>query len=92
MDSPCHLPKSIVEKMLLIKLSESQYEGILLYPWVLFFDGKEWISLFPRLKEMQVQEGHDLYNFMPDEYASADRWISRYLKGDEKILKSDWFG
>jgi RHS repeat-associated protein len=81
------LPKDFVEKMLFTKLPEDQKEALLKYPWVVFFDGKEWISLFPWMKEIQVHEGHDLYSLMPEEYATANRWILRYLKRDEKILK-----
>jgi YD repeat-containing protein len=84
---PCSLPKAFVEKMLLTQLPEEQQEGLLKYPWVLLFDGKESIALFPWMKEIDIHEGYDLYNLMPEEYASADRWILRYLKGDEKILK-----
>ena len=83
----CSLPKDFVEKMLFTKLPEDQKEGLLKYPWVMFSDGKKWISLFPWMKEIQLYEGYDLYNFMPEEYASANRWILRYLKGDEQILK-----
>jgi len=83
----CSLPKDFVEKMLFTKLPEEQKEALLKYPWVIFFDGKEWISLFPWMKEMQVHEGYELYSLMPEEYASANRWILQYLKGDEKILK-----
>src|ERR1700722_1547782 len=72
--------------MLFTKLSEEK-ETSLNYPWVLFFDGKQWISLFPWMKEMQVNKGYDLYGFMPKEYASAERWIQQYLTNDEKILK-----
>jgi hypothetical protein len=73
--------------LLLTKLPEDQKEALLKYPWVLFFDGKEWISLFPWMKDIQVHEGHDLYSFLPEKYASADRWILQYLKGDQEILK-----
>ncbi len=83
----CALPKNFLENILLTKLPIDQKEGLVNYPWIIFFDGKEWISLFPWMKEMQVDEGHDLYNLMPEEYAGADRWILRYLKEDEKILK-----
>jgi len=31
--------------------------------------------------------GHDLYSFFPEKYATADRWILQYLKGDQEILK-----
>ena len=87
MGDPCALPKSFAEKMLFTRLPDEQEEALVQYPWVVFSDGKETVSLFPWMKEMQITEGHDLYNFMPAEYASADRWILRYLKGDEKILK-----
>ncbi len=86
-ETPCSIPKAFLEKMLLVKLPEDQEEGVVNYPGVLFFDGEEWISLFPWMKEMQLDEGYDLYNLMPEEYASADRWILRYLKGDERIFK-----
>lgn len=85
--APSSLPKDFVERMLFTKLPEDQSEVLLQYPWVVFFDGKEWVSLFPWMKEIQIQEGHDLYSCMPEEYASANRWILRYLKGDERILK-----
>ncbi|HNA61920.1 MAG TPA: hypothetical protein PKW79_02465, partial [Rhabdochlamydiaceae bacterium] len=81
------LPKAFIEKLLLVKLGKNQREALISYPWVVFFDGKEWIPLFPWMKEIQVKEGYDLYNLMPHEYASADRWILQYLKGDETILK-----
>ncbi|MDR3624441.1 MAG: DUF6531 domain-containing protein, partial [Chlamydiales bacterium] len=81
------LPKIFVEKMLFTNLPKEQKEGVLNYPFVLFFNGKNWVSLFPWMKEMQIEEGYDLYNFMPEEYASADRWILRYLKSDERIIK-----
>jgi hypothetical protein len=28
-----------------------------------------------------------LYDFLPDEYASAERWIQRYLTNDPRILQ-----
>src|ERR1700722_8183254 len=64
----CFLPSTFVEKMLFTQLPEEK-ETSLNYPWVLFFDGKHWISLFPWMKEMQINEGYDLYGFMPKEYA-----------------------
>jgi RHS repeat-associated protein len=83
----CSLPRDFAERMLLTKLPENKQEALLKYPWVLFFDGKEWISLFPWMKDIQVHEGHDLYSFLSEKYASADRWILQYLKGDQEILK-----
>ncbi|WP_158307186.1 RHS repeat-associated core domain-containing protein [Simkania negevensis] len=84
---PCSIPKDFAEKLLFTKLPEGQNEALFRYPWVIFSDGKETISLFPWMKEMQVSEGYDLYACMPDAYASADRWILRYLKRDPAITK-----
>ncbi len=87
MGKPYSLPKEVIENMLLCSLPEGEEEGHLSYPWVVFFDGKQWISLFPWLKEIQTNEGFDVYQFLSEEFASTDRWILRYLKGDERILK-----
>ena len=84
------IPKTFAENMLFTKLPEGEEEALVQYPWVIFSDGKESVSLFPWMKEIQVTEGYDLYNCLPEEYASADRWILRYLKNDENILK--WIG
>ncbi|MFZ4772762.1 MAG: DUF6531 domain-containing protein, partial [Chlamydiia bacterium] len=57
------------------------------YPWVLFYDGNKWVSLFPWLKEVQVEEGYDVYNILPDEFANSDRWIRHYLRSDPRIME-----
>lgn len=81
----CVLPKAFVENMLFVEGLEEKV--FLKYPWVLLKKGNEWISLFPWMKESFVTEGLDLYDGMPEEYASADRFIGHYLKNDEGILK-----
>ncbi len=81
---PYVLPQHFLENLLCTPLES---EALVAYPWVLFFDGKEWIPLFPWMKEMEVNEGFDLYSLMPKEYASADRWLLRYTKGDQRISK-----
>ena len=83
----CTLPKDYAERLLSTEITSDHNEALMKYPWVIFFDGNKWISLFPWMKEIQVQEGYDLYSFLPEEYATANRWILRYLKGDEEILK-----
>lgn len=57
------------------------------YPWVLLKDGGEWITLFPWIKEIQVTEGFDPYAFFPDEYASGDKFVGKYLCNDPEIMK-----
>lgn len=82
---PVSLPKAFVEKMLFTQFPGEE-DVLLQYPWVVFFNGEKWISLFPWMKEVQITEGHDLYSLLPKDYASADRWVLRYLKNDKKIL------
>jgi len=84
-NSICSLSPSSFEKMTGMRLERQ--EILLNYPGVLFFDGKEWISLYPWLKEQNRREGYDLYNLMPEAYSSADRWIAAYLKRDERLYK-----
>lgn len=38
------------------------------------------------MKEIKENEGFDPYNILPDEYASAERFLHKYLCNDEKIL------
>lgn len=85
-EGTCSLDASFVEKLLYLRLSDEN-TILLNYPGVIFFDGNEWITLFPWMKEMNIQEGHDLYGLMPKEYASADLWIKRYLCNDNNIHK-----
>lgn len=80
------LSKGAMEKLFLMRFAEEK-EVKLHYPCVLFFEGESWIPLFPWLKEVQVEEGYDLYSLMPDEFAGADRFILRYLQEDERITR-----
>ena len=59
----CSLPKAFIENMLFTRLPEGENEAVLQYPWVVFFDGEKWVSLFPWMKEMQMSEGFDVYHF-----------------------------
>ena len=83
---PCSVPKAFAEKLLFTQQPGDE-DYLLDYPWVLFFDGNDWISLFPWMKEIQIDEGHHLYNLMPEEYASGELWIDKYLRNDPNIMK-----
>ncbi len=83
----CLLPKDFVERLLFTQVSSNQEEVQVKYPWVVFFDGDQWISLFPWMKEIEMHEGYDLYQLLPKEYASAELWTLQYLKGDPEIVK-----
>ena len=84
---PCFIPKLFAEKMFFTKLPKQQKEVLVQYPWVIFSDGQERVSLFPWMKEIQMTEGKDLYDYMPEEYVSSNRWILQYLKGDTNVVK-----
>ncbi|MCE5294088.1 MAG: hypothetical protein LLF94_05685 [Chlamydiales bacterium] len=58
-----------------------------LLPGVTFFYNNEWITLYPWMKDVEIIEGHNLYQFFPKDYASGEKWVSQYLKNDENILK-----
>lgn len=83
----CHLPKDYVEKLFSITIEGEQDGVVLKYPWVVFFDGNQWVSVFPWMKETQITEGQNLYDNLPEKYSTSNRWILQYLKGDEDILK-----
>ncbi|MFZ4773488.1 MAG: DUF6531 domain-containing protein, partial [Chlamydiia bacterium] len=55
------------------------------HPGILFFNGEDWISLFPWMKEAHIEEGHHLYSLLPEDFSSADRWIRQYLRSDPRI-------
>ncbi|MBM3197774.1 MAG: hypothetical protein FJZ58_00775 [Chlamydiae bacterium] len=81
----CTLNKDYAERLLFTEFPKEEVH--VHYPWVVFLDKGEWISLFPWMKEMDIHEGYDLYSRMPEAYASADRFLRRYLQGDEQIIK-----
>jgi len=56
------------------------------YPWVAAYLGGQWVHLFPWLKNTEVVEGLNLYDYLPAGYNSGARWVSQYLTGDTNIL------
>ncbi|MEI8124924.1 MAG: DUF6531 domain-containing protein, partial [Parachlamydiaceae bacterium] len=80
------LPASYVEKLLFLQLPGEQ-EVVLNYPGVLLFDGNEWHTVFPWMKDIHIEEGHELYSLMPEEYCNAEKWLKGYLCNEEAILK-----
>ncbi len=83
---PYLISHAIAEKLLFIQPIGSE-DVLVKYPWVFFHKEDQWISLLPWLKEFHIEEGYDLYTQLPDSYASAERWIQRYLVNDPNILK-----
>jgi hypothetical protein len=56
------------------------------YPWVAAHVAGKWIHLFPWLKDTEIVEGLDLYDFLPVAYGSGNRWLKHYIEGDTNIL------
>jgi len=80
------LPSHFAEKLLFVDL-QGKEQAHLAFPGVLFRHGNKEIALYPWIKEIKVEEGYDLYNLLPNSFASQDRWIKGYLTGDECIVK-----
>lgn len=66
------------------------------YPWVTAYvtnyngtGSNTWVHLFPWLKDTEVQEGRDPYEFLPDEYDSGWKWLRAYMRADTNLLSLD---
>lgn len=55
------------------------------YPWVATYIGGKWIHIFPWLKDTAVEEGQDVYPYLPEGYQTGKQWLNRYLLGDPTI-------
>ena len=56
------------------------------YPWVAAYVNGQWVHLFPWLKDTEVTEGLNLYDYMPADYNNGYKWVRHYLAGDTNIL------
>jgi len=56
------------------------------YPWVAAYIGGQWVHLFPWLKNTEVIEGLNLYDYMPTNYTSGNQWLRQYLHLDPNIF------
>ncbi|MBI5386381.1 MAG: hypothetical protein HZA90_17055, partial [Verrucomicrobia bacterium] len=56
------------------------------YPWVAARVGTNWVHLFPWLKDTEMVEGFNLYDFMPTNYNNAYKWVRDYLYGNTNLL------
>jgi RHS repeat-associated protein len=56
------------------------------YPWVAAYIGTNWVHIFPWMKDYQVTEGFDLYNYMPTNYSSAYPWVQDFIYGKTNLL------
>src|SRR2546430_6368321 len=60
------------------------------YPWVVLnLGGNRSLQIFPWLKDTQIVEGFNLYNFMPTNYDNGYKWVRDYVLGKTNILNLD---
>ena len=63
------------------------------YPWVATYvpdpenpGQNKWVHLFPWLKDTEIKEGRNLYDFLPAGYRTGAQWVEKYLKQDSSIF------
>jgi RHS repeat-associated protein len=59
------------------------------YPWVAAYVNGQWVHLFPWLKDTEVTEGLNLYDYLPTDYNNGYKWVKKYLTGDTNIFSLD---
>lgn len=56
------------------------------YPWVAAYIGTNWVQMFPWLKDTEIVEGLNFYDYMPTNYNSGFKWLQAYLAKDTNIF------
>jgi RHS repeat-associated protein len=56
------------------------------YPWVATYISNQWVHLYPWLKDTQVIEGLNLYDYLPDQYKQLQLWVKDYVLGKTNIM------
>ncbi len=59
------------------------------YPWVVANIGTNTVHIFPWLKDHEIVEGVNLYDYMPANYNTALQWVEQYVRGNTNILNLD---
>jgi RHS repeat-associated protein len=49
------------------------------YPWVAAYINGQWVNLFPWIKDTEIIQGPNLYDYMPTSYNNAMKWVMGYL-------------
>lgn len=57
------------------------------YPWVAAYDGTNWMHLFPWLKDTELQEGLNLYEYLPEGFNNGYKWALEYLRVNDEIFQ-----
>jgi RHS repeat-associated protein len=56
------------------------------YPWVAAYIGTNWIHIFPWLKDYDLEEGLNLWDYMPANYPNAYAWVHDYIYSNTNLL------
>lgn len=56
------------------------------YPWVVANIGTNCVHIFPWLKDTEIVEGPDIYDYMPTNYPNAYRWVKDYVQAKPEVL------
>ena len=59
------------------------------YPWVVaYLEGEPQPiqHLFPWMKETEIKEGHDLYDFMPERLNNGYKYFEKFIRADEEVM------
>src|SRR5258705_1975708 len=56
------------------------------YPWVAAYTGTAWVHVFPWLKNTEIIEGLNLYDYMPTNYNNGFKWLKDYAFGKTNLL------
>ena len=59
------------------------------YPWVAANVGGRSLQIFPWLKDTQISDGLNLYDYLPPAYNSGYKWAKSYITGDTNLLNLD---
>lgn len=55
------------------------------YPWVAAYVGNQWVHLFPWIKDTSVEEGLNVYDYLPAPYKQMQLWVKDYIYGKTNI-------
>jgi YD repeat-containing protein len=58
------------------------------YPWVAVYITNEsrWVHVFPWIKDTEIVEGLNHYEYMPTNYGNGHKWLVQFCLGDTNIL------
>jgi RHS repeat-associated protein len=56
------------------------------YPWVAAYVTNQWVHLFPWAKDTAVEEGLNIYDYLPTAYKETQLWVRDYLLGKTNIM------